>query len=626
MAEENSIAKAYVQIVPTTNGVQSNITKLLGGEGESAGKAFMSKMSGFVTQAVEKVGQAISSVVKQSISAGGALEQSIGGVQTLYKESAQTMIENANSAFSRMQISANDYMEQATSFSASLISSLDGDTAKAAEYADLAISNMSDNANKMGTNLGDIQNAYQGFAKQNYTMLDNLKLGYGGTQSEMIRLINDSGILNEEISSLDGISFDQIILAISKIQDNLGMTGVSADEAKTTLEGSFNQMSAAWENLLAQLAVGNMEDVSRTASELASSAATYLFGNLLPAIGNIIKQLPTMITSFVQTALPAIKEQGGALLQTIVTGWQEKKGDWGTAIQTSLDNALTWISESLPDLLAKGLEAMDNFISGWGSGDGHVMAAIGTTIGKVLLILIESLPQILATGAQMILKLAAGFIMNIPYLVKQGGVALDNLKNSIIANLPSMLTLGKNILNNIMTGFGSKVSDFSAKAREIGDKIKTTFQNTDWAAIGRNIIQGIINGLKNAIGGLVTSAANAAKSALNSAKSALGIHSPSKVFELQVGRMIDLGLAEGISNNTKPVQDSMEDLSMSAVGVFMPELGSISNVGRGNSFVQPQGYDTQSMSRAFVSALEEYGLTIKTDGREFGRVVKGAFA
>ena len=227
------LAKAYVQIVPSAKGIKGKITEELGGEaasaGSSAGESFGQNLVGSIKTVIVAAG--LGKLLSSAISEGANLEQSIGGVETLFKDSADQMKAYAKDAYKTAGLSANDYMETATSFAASLVSGLKGDTQAAAELANTAIVDMSDNANKMGTDMQSIQNAYQGFAKQNYTMLDNLKLGYGGTQSEMIRLINDSGILEKKIDSLDGVSFDQMIQAIHVVQQNLGVTGTTAAEA-----------------------------------------------------------------------------------------------------------------------------------------------------------------------------------------------------------------------------------------------------------------------------------------------------------------------------------------------------------------------------------------------------------
>lgn len=250
-----------------------DVDKKAGGAGnsvEDAGQAAKNADSGFTTwkatlanlasTAITKVisgctrlAAKIADVTKSAVGHYAEYEQLVGGVETLFKDSSGKLIDYAKKAYKTAGMSSNKYMDTATSFAASLIQGLGGDTAKAVELTNLAITDMSDNANKMGTDIGSIQDAYQGFAKQNYTMLDNLKLGYGGTQSEMIRLINDSGVLGEKIESLDNVTFDQMIEAIHKIQDNLGITGTTALEAGTTISGSWSSVQALFENILTKV-------------------------------------------------------------------------------------------------------------------------------------------------------------------------------------------------------------------------------------------------------------------------------------------------------------------------------------------------------------------------------------
>lgn len=268
------------------------------------GKSGLSIVSKAMTGAIAAVGTGAAAIIKSSLGVVANMEQQVGGVETLFKDSANTVIANANNAFRTAQISANDYMATVTSFSASLLQGLGGDTAKAAELADMALVDMADNANKMGTNMQDIQNAYQGFAKQNYTMLDNLKLGYGGTQAEMVRLINDSGILNEKIEDLDNITFDQMIQAIHKIQENLGITGTSSKEALTTIEGSVNSAKAAWENFEAGVISANdLVDAFWTA---AHNIFTNL-GQTIPRLGQTGMDVVSALAGKIGGAVPQVK-------------------------------------------------------------------------------------------------------------------------------------------------------------------------------------------------------------------------------------------------------------------------------------------------------------------------------
>lgn len=637
------LAKAYVQIIPTTKGIKSEIGKELGEEvenagdeagkkgGENAGVSFAKKMLKIIAAA--EIGKKVVEGIKASVEAGAALEQSIGGIETLFKESSDTMIQYANNAFRTCGLSANDYMETTTSFAASMLSSVGGDTAKAAELSNNALIAMSDNANKMGTNMQDIQNAYQGFAKQNYTMLDNLKLGYGGTKEEMQRLLSDANKLNKQqgiITDYSIDSFADITEAIQVVQDNLGITGTTALEAASTLSGSFGSMQAAWTNFIAQLSVGNQDQVNQAMSDLASSASTFLFQNLIPAIGRIITQLPSAIGTFITTAIPLLIENGKQIISSIVQGWQENKGQWKDAVNNFLDNAIEWVENSLPQILQEGVESVENFIAGWGQGDGHMMATVGELIGKILTVIIKAVPQILAAGVLIVGKLALGFIQNIPYFLTQIGTLLGQMISTIASNFPKLVSSGGSMLLKIIAGFINGITNIPSAVKKAVDSFKSNFRDVDWGELGTNIIKGIVNGITGGIGKLVTAAKNVAKNALDAAKEALGIHSPSRVFELEVGKMIDLGLAAGIERNLKPVQTSMKVLSMETVGSM-----DINTMFAGEStFYQNQSMELVDQNRsvifnyerladATVDAFERAGFTFRANNRELGRFVRG---
>lgn len=637
------LAKAYVQIIPTTKGIKSEIGKELGEEvenagdeagkkgGENAGVSFAKKMLKIIAAA--EIGKKVVEGIKASVEAGAALEQSIGGIETLFKESSDTMIQYANNAFRTCGLSANDYMETTTSFAASMLSSVGGDTAKAAELSNNALIAMSDNANKMGTNMQDIQNAYQGFAKQNYTMLDNLKLGYGGTKEEMQRLLSDANKLNKQqgiITDYSIDSFADITEAIQVVQDNLGITGTTALEAASTQSGSFGTMQAAWTNFIAKLSVGNRDQVNQAMMDLASSASTFLFQNLIPAIGRIITQLPSAIGTFITTAIPLLIENGKQIISNIIQGWQENKGRWKDTVNNFLDNAIEWIETSLPQILAEGIASVEEFIAGWGQGDGHMMATVGELIGKILTVIIKAVPQILAAGVLIVGKLAVGFIQNIPYFLTQIGTLLGQMISTIASNFPKLVSSGGAMLLKIIAGFINGITNIPSAVKKAVDSFKSNFRNVDWGELGTNIIKGIVNGITGGIGKLVTAAKNVAKNALDAAKEALGIHSPSRVFELEVGKMIDLGLAAGIERNLKPVQTSMKVLSMETVGSM-----DINTMFAGEStFYQNQSMELVDQNRsvifnyerladATVDAFERAGFTFRANNRELGRFVRG---
>lgn len=374
MAQSN-LGKAYVQIVPSAQGISGSISSVLNGEADSAGKSTGAKLIGTIKKAIVAAG--IGKILKDTIQEGARYEQGRGGIETLFgakgAKSAQEyakmvgktvnevsgeynrlkavedqMMKNANDAWKTAGISANEYMEQSTSFAASLLQSVGGNQAKAAEAANQAVIDMSDNANKMGTNIQDIQNAYQGFAKQNYTMLDNLKLGYGGTKTEMERLLADA-------EKVTGVKYDinnlsDVYEAIHVIQGELGITGTTAKEAESTLSGSFASMKSAASNFMAQLVVG--EDVSGAMDALLESAIT--FGeNLLKAVGNVFLNLPDSL---------------GHLAENIITKLQESGDDpaVGNAAGEFIKNFALGLLKNLPKLAGAAISLVGYFISALG--------------------------------------------------------------------------------------------------------------------------------------------------------------------------------------------------------------------------------------------------------------------
>ncbi|WP_086348537.1 phage tail protein [Candidatus Enterococcus clewellii] len=311
------LGKAYVQIVPSARGLSGALRGQLDPEAESAGQSAGLKIGTGLkvaaVAAVAAVGATLGKVISSSLSEGANLQQSLGGIETLFKGSANKVIKYADEAYRTAGLSANDYMESVTSFSASLLQSMGGDTEAAADKANMALIDMSDNANKMGTSMQDIQNAYQGFAKQNYTMLDNLKLGYGGTKTEMERLLADA-------EKLTGIKYDinnlaDVYDAIHAVQEELDITGTTAKEAAETFSGSFAAMKSAFSNVLGNLALGR--DITPSLQALAETTSTFLLGNFFPMVGNILSTLPSAIGTFISASAPMIGEAFDSLLASL---------------------------------------------------------------------------------------------------------------------------------------------------------------------------------------------------------------------------------------------------------------------------------------------------------------------
>lgn len=335
------LGQAYVQIMPSAKGIKGSIQNQLDPEANAAGRSAGNKISAGLKIALvasaAAIGVAVGKVISNSISEGAKLQQSLGGIETLFKDSAGMVKKYADEAYRTVGLSANDYMENVTGFSASLLQSMGGDTKKAAKIANMAMVDMGDNANKMGTNMEDIQNAYQGFAKQNYTMLDNLKLGYGGTKTEMERLLKDA-------TKLTGVKYDMsnlgdVYSAIHAIQEELDITGTTAKEASETFAGSFSAMASAYQNVMGKLSIN--EDVSADIRALAQTISTFLFKNFFPMVNNVLKALPGAIMAFAKEAGPLFIQAGQNFISNLREGMSTGKMGFILPILDVIINAVS---------------------------------------------------------------------------------------------------------------------------------------------------------------------------------------------------------------------------------------------------------------------------------------------
>ncbi len=795
------------------------------------GKSGLSIVSKAMTGAVVAVGTAAGAIIKSSLGVVANMEQQVGGVETLFKDSANTVIDNANRAYKTAGMSANNYMETVTSFSASLLQSLGGDTAKAASYADRAIVDMSDNANKMGTSMRDIQNAYQGFAKQNYTMLDNLKLGYGGTQEEMKRLVSDAAKLTDVQKELgisvdaNSLSFGNIVNAISVVQKQMGITGTTSKEAATTIEGSVSSAKAAWENFeagvisandlvetfwtatqniftnlgqiiprlgktgidvvsalagkiggavpqvkgftdaiesiadkLGSMDTGQLTNLGKMSAVLIGAAPALsligkgagTFSDALGGLGNVtggaitaISKLPGTVKSasaslgkagtafknvgdaialpfqdLTPKIAPAIGKLGGsvsemwnagpggkltsAVTQTagkvgesfakvgpklaekfptitgkvgelgkkvsaivpkfgavgekiasyggvigdsfkpilskaatfapaflkcmniagglgiVVAGLGLLQGAFGdqigqilTMVQTKgpevITNFCNGITAALPNLIAQGAMLLNNLlqaitanlpavISGGISIVSTLISGIAqqlpTLIPTALMMivtlvgsLLSNVGQIVDAGIDLLVGLAQGLVNALPQLINQAPTIIGQLATAIISNLPKILQAGIKIITILATGLVQAIPQLIGKIPAIISQIKNAFTSVNWGSVGMNIVKGIASGLTNAAKSLADAAANAASNALDWVKSKLGIHSPSRVFRDQVGKMMALGMGIGFEKNI-PIR------SMSA-GVQK----AVSGLQRSVNIAMSGGVDTPSVDK-----------------------------
>lgn len=515
------VGTAYLQIVPSMDGVPGSIRRGLGGEADAAGVMAGGRISGKIKGALAAsgIGAALGAGLAKSIKTGANLEQAIGGIETLFKDSADEMIKNADNAFKTAGISANQYMEQATSFSASLLQSLDGDTQKAAKAADQAIIDMSDNSNKMGTSIRDIQNAYQGFAKQNYTMLDNLKLGYGGTKTEMERLLADAEKISGQKYEINNLS--DVYEAIHVIQQEMDITGTTSKEAASTLSGSFSSMKAAAENFLGDLALGR--NVGPAMVDLAESAGTFLFDNLIPAVGRVFAYLPQAISALIQTGLPKFMASGSEMVMGLVSGIQTAGPQLAQRIPELVQQGMDAISQNLPNIMAKGRDMIVGLVQGITSNLPAFIDAVANIASKIPDFLKQNQPKIAAEGGKLIGQLAVGLIKNLPKIIVAVAKLGLTIISTILKNIPTMLKAGKNLVFNfakglggaalaavksaakkIVTGLISPISTIGGKIKGYVDKVKSLMSFSGLASK----VRGIWNSVKSAITGPIESAKN----------------------------------------------------------------------------------------------------------------------
>lgn len=550
--------------------------------------------------AVGAAATGIAALTKNALNNYAEYEQLVGGVDTLFKDSSAKVQEYAANAYKTAGLSANEYMDTVTSFSASLLQSLGGDTEAAADMANVAITDMADNANKMGTDMASIQNAYQGFAKQNYTMLDNLKLGYGGTKEEMQRLINHANELNEAQGKYTDYSIESyadIVSAIHDVQVEMGIYGTTAKEASTTIQGSVSSMKSAWGNLLVGIADDNAD--FKTLTEQFVDSLVTVGENIIPRINVILGGISQLVTSASTTIIPmvitTITDNLPALLQSAVA----LVGALGQGIIDSLPaitqaaiDILFFLANGLienlptlidgivqvtltivqmltsPDFLTQLIETAILLIMTLANGliDAipQLIAAVPLIIGNLLAAIIVELPNIIQMGIDLLFALIDGIIKCIPELVTAVPTLIIAFINGIVNNLDKIILAAPQIIVSLITGIVGAIPELIAAVPRVIAAIVDTIRNYDWSSIGRNIVQG----LKDGIAGMWDNIKNWFNDKVNSlvggVKRILGIHSPSKVFA-GIGGFMAEGLGEGFSDEFASVKKDIEgDMSFSA--------------------------------------------------------------
>lgn len=492
-----------------------------------------------MASAIKEATAALVDLGKQSIMGFAEQEQLIGGVDTLFKESSAQVQQYANEAYKTAGLSANQYMETVTSFSASLLQSLGGDTKAAADKADQAITDMSDNANKMGTDMRSIQDAYQGFAKQNYTMLDNLKLGYGGTKQEMERLLADA----EKFSGIkyDISSYADIVDAIHVVQTEMGITGTTAKEAATTIQGSANAMKSAWSNLITGMSNENL-DLDKLVQNVIDSVNTFA-DNLLPRLQTMLPRFAEGMTQLVNGLLPYV----GPAMEMLLPAFVQGVGGLVSGIVQALPAAVQAISAVVPMLVEQITILLPQILN----AGIDIIAALASGIG-------ENLPALIPAAVDAIITVAEGLVDHVDEIIIAAGSLIAGLTQGLIEALPRLVVRLPEIIGAIVKGLLSGMA-------AIGE-------------VGVQLVRGLFDGISNAASWLYDKLRGWVSDVLGWVKGLFGIHSPSKVFANEIGKFIPPGITLGVEQAMpRAMRDMGEELS--ALSALPIGGGTTTNMG-----------------------------------------------
>lgn len=646
---------------------------------------------------------AIGTIGTKAIQSYADYEQLVGGVETLFGTSAESAEEyaaqtgeavddvrmkwaslsraqniimyRAQNAFKTAGLSANEYMETVTSFAAALVSSMGGDTEAAAQRADLAITDMADNANKMGSSMESIQNAYQGFAKQNYSMLDNLKLGYGGTAKEMYRLLSDAKEIDETFDAVFSLdekghleaNYSDIVQAIHIVQTEMGITGTTAKEAASTIQGSFGMVKAALQNLVTGLAdpnqdlgtlVGNFTDSVVVAGNNLIPRIQELLPRIVEAVSALMGTVSTQLPGILGSTLPSLIEGASNLVTGLMSALPEILTVLGDIAPTAIGILVPAIVELLPEIIQTGIDVVISLVQGITETLPELIPAateaiikiaetltdpgnLGNLVDAALKIILtladgivdavprllevapkiitnlitaltENFPKIIESGAKLVKSLIDGLIKSIPQLTAAAPKLIIGIVNGIIANLPQIILAGPQIILALIEGLISAIPDLVQAVPTLIKSIVDTFLNYDWGSIGRNIVSGIKNGVSNTWNGLKSGVGTAVNGLVGGVESILGIASPSKVFA-RIGGYMAEGLGQGFDREMTGVRKDIEDQMTFGTTSFSVSGAAKSSVGVVNGLLannQPSGLtqvnlvvDGQTLARVLFDPL-----------------------
>lgn len=571
---------------------------------------------------IAKLGSTLVDVGKQAVQSYADYEQLVGGIETLFGKDAGIVEDYANNAFKTAGLNANEYMETVTSFSASLLQSLDQDTAKSAQVADMAIVDMADNANKMGTSMEMIQNAYQGFAKQNYTMLDNLKLGYGGTKTEMERLLEDAEKLSGQKYDISSLS--DVYEAIHVIQTEMGITGATAKEASETLSGSLSAMQSAWANMLVGIADEN-SDFDTLVNNLVDSVIT-ASNNFIPRVEAVINGITNLIIGLAPKLLPKILEIGGNLMVNLVAGIQDNLPILTTSALDIITVLLSSILTMLPQILQMGMDVITNLALGIAEQLPTLIPLAIEAILNLVITLLDNIDMIIDAGIQLIMGLANGLIEALPVLIEKIPVIIDKLVGAIVDNLPMLVIAALQLMIALAEGIVTNIPELLKAIPKVITSLVNAFKKyvSNYKDIGKMMIQGIFDGISNATQWLYDKLKGWVNNVMDFVKGLFGIESPSKVFRDEIGKNMALGIGVGFGKTMPGVISDMKS-SLSCVTDTMSQI-AIGDIPETNNKITTQNfYTTKHMTATTEVVRQPTEVILEVDKREVGRVVVPAY-
>lgn len=613
-----SMSKMRIEI----NNAQSDINKTtneikdLGKETEDAGKKaeesksgwsswgqtladIRTKIIGGLVQGIKQLTGMLINVGKQAVDQYGRFQQLEGGVKKIFGDDVyQQVVENSQIAFKTAQMSANEYLDTVTSFSASLINELGKDSVDAVNYADMAVRDMADNMNTFGTDIDSIRSAYAGFAKDNYTMLDNLKLGYGGNATEMARLINDTGVLGDSIEvtaqTVKDVPFSKIVEAIHVMQDELHIANTSWNEAGTTLEGTAGSMRSAWQNLLLGMAQDNADFAQLVdnfvGTIISPDGKEGIIPQFLPRIKNVIAGVATLVTELIpvliEEVLPVIVESIMGMLPTLAE---------------SLTTVIQFMTTTLVDLLPEFIPVATDII----------LTIVDT--------IIDNLDKIIESAIEIMITLTTAIIDHIPDLAERIPEIVIKIAQVIWDNLPKIIQAGINLISALIQGIFAMAVTMVSKIYHFWDDNIATPLNEKLQKVydvGLNIVKGIWEGISNGYSWIVSKISGWVSNVLQFIKNAFGIRSPSKLMEDEVGKWLALGVGEGFDDEMDDVSKEMANAIPHSFDVNPSINASI--VGDQRDYAMANAFRI-ALDDALTDRLDSLGETF-TEG--FGKILK----